>query len=65
MKFTLEFELDNDQFVDETGEVRPSEIAWTLEDVALWIKEERPEAGHGRIIRDENGNRIGDWWIKR
>lgn len=58
MKFTLEFDMDNDAFNPEDGNVNYAEVSRILEKVAVDVEWRDIDD-----IRDINGNTIGHWQI--
>ena len=60
MKFKMVFEVDNDAFYDDDGELIDNAVSPLIHDVAAKVHD-----GHtGGNIRDVNGNTIGSWTLR-
>ena len=62
MKFTMDFDMDNDAFIDEDG-ISLDTVAHVIHKVKVKVNEGDFHPGHTKSILDINGNRIGSWRI--
>lgn len=60
MKFTLNFDMDNAAFKNEHDEPELAEIQRILRNVNRSLS----DGYHGNIIKDINGNSVGNWNIE-
>ena len=60
MKFKVEFNIDNDAFVDDCN----TEIAEILEDIAEGMKYTTADFNRDIVLSDYNGNSIGNAYFE-
>lgn len=62
MKYILNIELENDDLVTESGDLKEGNLASLIREIADAV-EDHARPGRGRVVRDWNGNRIGTWKV--
>ena len=60
MNFTLKFNMNDDAFFDESDAFN----AWTVSDTLSSVQRQVNSGKQSGIIRDINGNKIGQWSIQ-
>jgi len=60
MKIVIIFNLDNEAFRLDDGSLCRPAISDTLDDIAIAVNTDQEEG----IIKDINGNTVGDWKLK-